>query len=382
MKIQKNNLLILANRTFHNGPRMIREIETFKSEFNIYTIGHTAPIDQHTTFAPLSNFNTLLNKIENTIFRKLFYKGFTSYIHETYPKIKNYIKENNIKIIIAHEPNYLPFLVKLKEELNIKIIYNAHEYHPLEFEEQPNWVNTIGKYYYKLYQNYLPKIDLFVNVCDGIANKCAQEFNVKSIVIPNSSSFSSIKPSTNQSDKIRMIYHGGVMKSRKNEEMIKVAKILGDKYELDIMAMVNKNEAEYFNFITDLVNNTSNVHFKAPVSFDEIIPTINQYDIGIFLLPPTNFNYTHALPNKLFEFIQAKLAIAISPSPEMKKIVEKYNLGVVSDDFTPENLAEKIKSLTKEDIVKFKSNSIHAASLESAEVYKKVYISAVLKLTN
>ena len=34
-------LLILANRPLHTGPRMIREIETFKNDFEIITIGKT-----------------------------------------------------------------------------------------------------------------------------------------------------------------------------------------------------------------------------------------------------------------------------------------------------------------------------------------------------
>lgn len=71
----------------------------------------------------------------------------------------------------------------------IKVIYNAHEYHPLEFEEKPNWVNTHGRYYYALYQKYIHQVDLFINVCNGIANKCKEEFNIESLVIPNAASF-------------------------------------------------------------------------------------------------------------------------------------------------------------------------------------------------
>ena len=55
----------------------------------------------------------------------------------------------------------------------------------------------------------------------------------------------------------------------------------------------------------------------------EIVDTIAEYDIGLFILSPINFNYYHALPNKLFEFIQARLAIAVSPSPEMARIVHR-----------------------------------------------------------
>jgi hypothetical protein len=64
----------------------------------------------------------------------------------------------------------------------------------------------------------------------------------------------------------------------------------------------------------------------------------------------------------------------------MKKIVEKYDLGVVAEDFSPEMLASKIASMSRADISKFKQNSEKASMVESAEQYGKLYLQAVNKL--
>ena len=88
---------------------------------------------------------------------------------------------------------------------------------------------------------------------------------------------------------------------------------------------------------------------------------MNNYDIGFFSLTPKLENYRYALPNKLFEFIQARLAIAIWPSVEMKKIVDKYDLGLVSKDYDVEELANMLNALTVSDIDNFKLNSHKAA---------------------
>jgi len=64
-----------------------------------------------------------------------------------------------------------------------------------------------------------------------------------------------------------------------------------------------------------------------PIPMNEIVTFTNAYDIGLFLSAPTTFNLKYALPNKLFEFVQARLAVAIGPSIEMRKIVEKYDCG-------------------------------------------------------
>jgi len=103
------------------------------------------------------------------------------------------------------------------------------------------------------------------------------------------------------------------------------------------------------------------------VPFSEIAKSLNNYDIGVFLLLPEHFNYKYALPNKLFEFIQARLAIAIGPSIEMMKVVNDYNLGIHSKDFSSKSLAKSIAQLTPEMIMKYKINSDKCAKELSSE---------------
>jgi len=93
----------------------------------------------------------------------------------------------------------------------------------------------------------------------------------------------------------------------------------------------------------------------------EICEATNQYDIGLFLLPPVNLNYRFALPNKLFEFIQARLAVAIGPSPEMARVVRAHKVGVVSESFDPASMADSLNSLTREDLIRFKQASHRSA---------------------
>ena len=85
------------------------------------------------------------------------------------------------------------------------------------------------------------------------------------------------------------------------------------------------------------------------------------YEIGLFLLEPTNFNYRHALPNKFFEFVQARLVVAIGPSPEMSKLVRTFDCGIIADDFTPVALARALSIQTPDTINRFKHN-VHAAA--------------------
>jgi hypothetical protein len=63
------------------------------------------------------------------------------------------------------------------------------------------------------------------------------------------------------------------------------------------------------------------------------------------------------MPNKLFEVIQARLAVLASPLVDISAFLNEYDVGLVSASFSPEALAETINHLSPELIDGFKSNS-------------------------
>ena len=120
------------------------------------------------------------------------------------------------------------------------------------------------------------------------------------------------------------------------------------------------------------------VKFLPPVPTGDIAAFTNQFDVGIYSLPPTNFNNHYALPNKFFEFVQARLAIAVAPSPEMARIVRERDLGVVAEDFTPESAARAIRTLNAEKIDHYKDQAHKHARDLSAEKNGEIFRSLVL----
>ena len=114
-----------------------------------------------------------------------------------------------------------------------------------------------------------------------------------------------------------------------------------------------------------------------PVPTEDLVPTLNQYDVGIHQLPATNTNHVVAMPNKFYEYVQARLALVIGPNEGMAQLVRKYGLGVVAEDFTVAALSEAISSLTAPEVSKFKANSNLAAKSLSAEQYDVIWLGSV-----
>lgn len=373
-------LLIITERPLHNAPRVLREIEALKNDFSVHTIGISEPIISVKSHIPFENIKNTIFVRGTLLLKRKFFKNHTPnklVYRKKLKKIESIIQELKPELVILHEPINLPYLCELKSKYQFKLVLNAHEYHPLEYEDRPKWGKTMQPFYENLYRVYLPQVDLFINVCESIRQKCIELCGKDSIIIPNASAYNPIVPKTTSSNPIKIIHHGLAISSRKIEEMIKMASILGKGYELHLM--IAPADPIYYNHIVEIAKKEQNVFIKDTVPFKEIVPTINQYDIGLFLLPPTNFNYSIALPNKFFEFLQAKLCIAIGPSPEMKYLLEKYELGVVSDNFTPESLAKLIASLSFKQINRYKQNAVVAAKELGAESYNQLLLKSILK---
>ena len=282
-------VFILTERSLHNGPRIIREIEALKKTFTLFATGSSAPADTSVKFTLLSTLNSMVFKVANAIARRLFRFGFMQSVFEQYPGVIRFVKNEKIDIVIIHEASFLPCAVKMKKKLGVKIVFNAHEYHPLEFDQDPTWLATIGRYNKTLYKQYLPQLDLLINVCDGIAEKCVEEFGVQSLVVPNAAFQSFQEPTNHEGLPIRMIYHGGVIPSRRIEDMIDVAVLLSETHTLDIMATVQPHHQDYYTFLKKKIEKVPTVRFIEAVPFKDIVPTIAAYDIGIYLLSSESF---------------------------------------------------------------------------------------------
>ncbi|PYC37323.1 hypothetical protein DMX08_13595 [Pseudomonas protegens] len=162
--------------------------------------------------------------------------------------------------------------------------------------------------------------------------------------------------------------------------MIEMMDYLDERFTLDLMLV--DNGSGYLETLKKMAAKNNKIKFRPPVDMKKISFEINNYDIGLFLLPPVNFNYKYALPNKFFEFIQARLAIAIGPSDEMARLTKKYNLGIISDDFSPKNMAHKLSQLTSKDIYRMKESANLAAKDLNGDSTKNFIFDTVKKLLN
>lgn len=84
-------------------------------------------------------------------------------------------------------------------------------------------------------------------------------------------------------------------------------------------------------------------------------------DLGVHFTPLNTDQRHFSLPNKLFEYIGAGLAVAVSPGVDLKRMVEGHGVGVVSRDASAKAAADAINRLTQASVSAFKAASRQAA---------------------
>ncbi|MBX7043964.1 MAG: glycosyltransferase [Ignavibacteria bacterium] len=387
----RRRILILSYSNLSTDPRVIRQINSLKNDHDILAYGlspsnisgisflHIRPRNGRTvTFhheypVPVRKAFSFIIKNVNRIERRLgklkrdinsrsndFEKRYWS--DERKLLVKK-LSAEKFDLIIANEIDTLPLALLISGGKS-RIILDTHEYYPGQYEHDEVWMKYNGRYVHYLCEKYMNKADAVFAVSEGIISEFEKTFGVKPLLLTNAAPYAELTPSGVDENKIKIIHHGASIRARKLELMIELMNYTDDRFTLDLMLI--PTDKAYHSELSKLAAGNSKVRLADPVSTETIPHTINSYDIGLFILPPVNFNYRHALPNKFFEFVQARLAVAIGPSVEMEKYVRKYDLGIVARDFSPKSMAEELNKLDAGKISGFKRKShMHALELSA-----------------
>jgi glycosyltransferase involved in cell wall biosynthesis len=92
-------------------------------------------------------------------------------------------------------------------------------------------------------------------------------------------------------------------------------------------------------------NLTERVKFFGPIPNDELLEWTAAADIGLCNIVNSSLSYYTSLPNKLFEYIIAGIAVIGSDSPEIGRIVAEEGVGEVADPIDPQDLARATKTI-------------------------------------
>jgi glycosyltransferase involved in cell wall biosynthesis len=308
-----------------------------------------------------NNFEVLLigRKLKSSIplkrayktkrFHLLFNTGFLFYA-EYNLRLFCYLLFTKKDLLLANDldtllPNYL--ISKLQ---NKKIVFDSHELFP----EIPELVHRpkVKKVWLALEKYILPKLKNNYTVCNSIAAFYKNKYHSNFTTIKNLPSKKEVKkgafPFDTKGKKI-ILYQGALNVGRGIELMIETMRFL----ENHVLVLIG--DGDIYQTLKDTVFAEAlgnKVFFLGKILPKELHKLTPLADIGLSLEEDLGLNYRFALPNKIFDYIQAEVPILISNLPEMSQVISAYNVGEIVKDSTPEKLAKQIKKILEKEYTK------------------------------
>lgn len=178
------------------------------------------------------------------------------------------------------------------------------------------------------------------------------------------------------------MYHGAVVPGRGIEKCLEVLKydeelylvILGDALSVAYKEKLKKVSVE--------LGVDNRILFTSSVPAEELWKYIGAADNSMVLIEPVVRSYYYALPNKLFEGIQAGTPVIGSDLPEIRRIVKKYDIGEVCRYEETKDIYRAVESIkcSDERKKKIRKNEEKAAEILCWEVESKRLKAAYRKI--
>ncbi len=246
---------------------------------------------------------------------------------------------SDFDIVCGCDLDTLPAAVLSAKLKNKKVVYDAHEYFP----ESPELIGRTFKQsvWYRIEKLFVPKTDAMYTVTNSIAQIFNKKYKtdcklVRNLPVKNNSA---ILKSNNS--KI-LLYQGAVNVGRGlNEMLLVMLKIENTEFHIvgdgDEMLHIKDSIKE--------LNLENKVKLLGKLTPDKLKQITEQAYIGINLLENRGLSYYYSLGNKTFDYIQAGSPQIMIGFPEYIELNKQYNIGLVVEKLTIDNISDAIKRL-------------------------------------
>jgi len=376
------NNLHISFTNLKNESRLLKETDTLvknKIFIKIYIVGlHSnglsliEDIDKQRVINRINLKTRSLSKF--FIFQLIKYMEFLITILFKYNK-------NKIKVVNIHSLGLLPIGVLYKLIYKTKLVYDAHEY-----ETEVQGLTRSRKKLYKIIEKLLIKYcDRVIVVSESIANEYKKLYPKLAypFIVLNTPKFQEIEQKdifrnvlNISKNKIIFLYQGGLSKGRGIEILLDTFKNISD----DRVVIVFMGYGTLQQLVQEVSKKNKNIYYHKAVSPNILLDYTSSADFGISMIEDSCLSYKYCLPNKMFEYLMAEIPVIVSNLYEMKKLVEKCQVGIVAEKNTVEGLHEAIDKALKSDKKMLSRNIQRMKKIYNWEEQEKVLLQVYREL--
>ena len=259
------------------------------------------------------------------------------------------------QLIHANDLSALPIADMVARATGARLIYDSHELwsdpgYPT-YQRFPGWMFRLAV----LGEKYLARrAAAVITVSEGIANRMAETMSISTPVVvrnlPNklkrdyNTEHHDLHSALNLDPDVPIILHlGALCEDRGIEILISALKAV---YEPATVVLLGSGESTtYVERLKDQARRMGvekRVRFMPPVTPNEVCSLISDAQVGVSLLRNNTLNNQFALPNKLFEYLQAGVPVVVNAPSEKARLVEAYQVGETFLDGDASGLAQAL----------------------------------------
>jgi len=315
-------------------------------------------------------------------FNLIFDKGPLFYAEFNF-RLFLFLLFQKVDVLYSNDLDTLPanfFVSKFKSKS--KLIYDTHEL----FTEVPELENRkfAKNTWIKIEKYIFPKLSHIITVNESIAKIYDNKYYKSILVVrnvpekyENSNPLSKSTLGLAEEKFILIIQGSGLNVDRGVEEAVLSMQFIKDA----IMVIVGSGDViAKAKQLAEIKKLTEKVIFFDKRPYQEMMLLTSNANIGLTLDKSLSENYRFSLPNKLFDYIQAGIPILSSPLVELRKIIDKYNIGCFVETVSPEEIAKNVNFLIEnpDKLNEYKLNCIKAAEIENWE-HEKIKLKNLIR---
>jgi len=347
-------MLILSYSPIVGDARVLKQVSRFTRDFDVTTCGYGPAPDgvvEHISIPGDQRYSDLDGKL---ITLKLYRRAYWRLSAVRWSR--EHLRRRRFDVVIANDVEAVPVAVELRPRKGV--LADLHEYSPRLHDDDPAWLARIAPWFDWVVRRYVTKADAWTTVSRGIVDEYERRYGIHAELVTNAAPYQQLAPSPVH-EPLRLVHSGACLRKRHLHIMAEAVEAASNDVTLDFY--LTANDPQYLQELKDFAARSDRITVHDPVPYAELVATLNAFDVGIFVLPPTNSNYRLALPNKLFDFVQARLGVLIGPSAEMTYYLDRYQLGEVAEDFTVAATTAAIEGLDATSVARFKANADRSA---------------------
>lgn len=219
------------------------------------------------------------------------------------------------------------------------LVFDAHEL----FIDLPELVNRrFARTSWRIVErSCIPGVDCAITVSDGVAQKYQERYGKSFAVVRNVPLCSAITKDHEIASNV-IIYQGAVNVGRGLELLCHAISFLP---EVELWIVGTGSMDNTIAAIAKPLIDTGRIKLLGRILPEDLRAVTAKASVGVSLEEDMGLSYRYCLPNKLFDYVAAGIPVLVSDLPEMRKLVEHYQIGAVLRERTPEFLATVISEM-------------------------------------